>query len=253
MFYSSILRIIFTYFFIVCCSLSVFSRAGGGSFSGGGSGGGGYHGGYGYYGYGYHGRSVSLTHNEVIALLIGVSILFLGLFIYAARITYLLKNNGKLNKEKLKVRFEHDAFWNHDKIINYTYQFYIELQEAWSKGDLTSIKQKMSPQLYRQYTSILNRYKSRGLSNIIEGIEIKEASVIYFDDYIDDSKDSIAILIKGELKDYFAHIGYIKNVEKQKFKDAFVFVRSNDNLILTEIINEPNFEQITKPKNHIEK
>lgn len=244
-----------TYFLVFYFSFSLFSRAGGGS-SGGHSSGGFHSGSYGYsrYGhYGYYGPSASLTHNQVICLIICFLMLFLVVLIYAIRITYLYKNKGKINKDKLNERFLLDSFWEHEKIMNYTKEFYIELQNCWSKGDLNSMKHKLSPKLFNQYKGMLSRYKSRGLLNIVEDIDIKNLSVIYFDDYIDNSKDSIAILIEGELKDYFVHIGYTKNVEKQNFKDAFVFIRNNNDLILTEILNNPDFYQIAKPKTFIEK
>lgn len=152
----------------------------------------------------------------------------------------------------MKASFEKDPFWDHDKIIEYTNRFYIELQQAWSKGDLLSLRQKLSPQLYRSYMGILNRNRVRGVRNITEEIEITKTGVIYFDDYFENSKDAVAILIQGNMKDYYSRSGVIPTAEKKPFKDAYVFVRKNNQLILDEIINEPDFYQVTKPKTYTE-
>jgi len=239
--------------------LFAFSRAGSGGGSHGSSGGhfsgGGYHGyhsyGGGQYGYHYH-ESRPLTHKEVVTLLICCGCLALSLLAYAGYITYLYYNRGKINKKKIALRFEKDSFWDHDQLLAETAASYIKIQQAWSKGDLTSVKEKLSYRLYRSYTGILNRYNKRGIFNIVEDIDIKESSVIYFDDYDNNSKDTIAILIAGEMKDYFSRSGRDTTILKQPFKDACVFIRKNNQLILDEIINEPDFYQVTKPKNYIQ-
>lgn len=246
---------VFLYSFLFIC-LNAWSRAGSGGGSGGGHsfGGGGYGGyhSYGRYGYYYNGSGRPLTHTEVMILIWGTILVFAALLSYALYITYLYRNKGKINKRKLQSRFKTDSFWDYGKIDNYTRTFYVELQNAWSKGDLREIQHKISPRLYRNYTGILNRYKRRGLYNIVEDVDIKETAVIYFDDYIDNNKDSVAMLISGELKDYFSRSGANKTVEKTPFKDAFVFIRKNNELILDEILNEPDFYQITKPTNYIQ-
>jgi hypothetical protein len=245
------LKRLFLYSFLFIC-LNAYPRAGSGgggghSFGGGGSYGGGYHG-YGGH-YGYH---RPLSHTEVMILVWGTILVFSAILIYAAYITYLYRNKGKINKRKLKSRFKTDPFWDYEKISAYTKTFYVELQNAWTKGDLRDVQHKISPRLYRNYTGILNRYKRRGLYNIIEDIDIRETAVIYFDDYSDNDKDSVAMLISGEMKDYFSRSGSNKNVEKAPFKDAFVFIRKNNELILDEILNEPDFYQLTKPENYIQ-
>ncbi len=245
----------FLYIFLFFCSVA-FSRAGSGvSHGGSGShfGGGGYHGYGNYGGYAYHyNESRPLTHKEVMVLVICMISVVLALTAYAGYITYLYYNKGKINKKKLQLRFEKDSFWDYDKIVLHATTLYIELQKTWSIGDLTSVKQKLSPRLYRNYSGILSRYKKRGLYNIVEDIEIKETSIIYFDDYDDNSKDTVALLIAGELKDYFSNSGPGKTSSKKPFKDAYVFTRKNNQLILDEILNEPDHYQITKPINYIE-
>jgi hypothetical protein len=226
-----------------------FSRAGGGGGSHGGSGGhfsGGSHS-------HYHSHSSGDNHDtedqdpESMLILICYVI-----GIYAACVTFLYYIKPWLNKRKMKASFVEDSFWDHDKIIDYSNQFYQDLQKAWSSGSLLTLRDKISPPLYRNYMGILNKNKVRGVLNIVENVEISKTGVIYFDDYFDNSKDTIAILIQGQMKDYYSRSGVIPTADKKPFKDAYVFIRKNNQLILDEIINEPDFYQITKPKNYIE-
>jgi hypothetical protein len=251
------LKKLFLYTFLLI-GLFAFSRAGSGGGSHGGSGG--HFSGGGYHSYGnhhnghgsYYHEPRPLTHNEIITLLIVGSGLFLAILLYAGYITYLHFFKGKINKNKIRSRFEKDAFWDHDQLLAEAAASYIEFQQAWSKADLTTVRDKLSLRFYRHYTGILNRYKKNGVLNIVEEVVIKDSSVIYFDDYDDNSKDVIAILMSGEMKDYFSRSGRDETILKKEFKDACVFHRKNNRLILDEIINEPDFYRVIKPKNYIE-
>lgn len=231
--------------------LFAFSRAGGGGGSHGGSGGH-FSGGGHSYGYSHYGNSGEISPTERRIINTGFITAFVVLLSYTLYITFLYYFKPSINKRKLKASFKADSFWNHDEIMAYTRQFYLELQREWTKGDLLDLKERMSPRLYRHYMGMLNRNRRRRIRNIIENIEISKTSVIYFDDYADNSKDSIAILIQGQMKDYYSRSGVIPSADVKPFKDAYVFVRQNNQLILDEIINEPTFYQITKPKSYIE-
>ena len=243
------LKAAFLYLFLFLCAVA-FSRAGSGGSHGGAGGhfGGGGH----YYGHSSYGHSgdISPTESRIIAIVfLTAFVVILG---YASYLTYLYYFKPAINKKKLKASFDTDPFWDHDGIMTYTNKFYIELQQAWSNGDLLKLRGKLSVRLYRNYMGILNKNRTRGIKNIVEEVEINSTSVIYFDDYLDNSKDAIAILIQGNMKDYYSR-SCVKTMEDKKpFKDAYVFIRKNNELILDEIINEPTFYQLAKPSNYIE-
>lgn len=237
---------VFLYTFLLI-SFFAFSRAGSGGGSHGGSGG---HSGGGSHYYGgshhHHGSGDDTSGEITFFILFGV----VGL--YAAYMTFLYYFKPRMNKRKMKASFAEDPFWDHDKIMDYANRFYLELQQAWTKGSLLSLKDKISPPLYRNYMGILNKNKINGIRNTTEEIEITKTGIIYFDDYFDNSKDVIALLIQGQMKDYYSRSGVIPTAEKKPFKDAYVFIRRNNQLILDEIINEPDFYQVTKPKTYTE-
>lgn len=235
-------------FFLLFNFETAFARAGGGGHGGGG--GGGFHGGFGGYGLSRHGRALTPEeHRNATIGIILTALIFLG---YPAVISYLYFTKGPRNKKKVEKRKILDDFWDHDKIINYSKEFYLEVQKEWSAGSLKNIERKLTPSLFRQQQSILNRYRKRKMYNKVEDIEIEKVVVIYFDDYIDNSKDSVAIMIEGKMKDYFGTNEDAKFYEKEKFRDAFVFIRRDNELLLHEIINDPDRYQIAHAKNSIE-
>lgn len=188
----------------------------------------------------------------MVTLVVSLCSVLLVLLAYGGYVTYRYYYNGRINQKKIQSRRKTDDFWDYDQLIKQACLSYVELQLAWSKNDLTRIKEELSPRLYRSYTGILSRYRKRGITNFIEDIKITDCRVIYFDDYKDDSRDEIAFLISGEMRDYFSSSGRDTTVPVKPFKDACVFIRRDNRLILDEIVNEPDFYQITKPKNYIE-
>lgn len=193
-----------------------------------------------------------MTPGEKRALLyiiIGVFTLVSG---YAAYITYLYRNKGRINKEKMTRSHERDAIWDHDQIIASAEDTFMKLQAAWTLRDLRPVKQLLSSSFYRNNAYILDRYKARKIVNVVEDITIDKVSIIYFDDYLDDRRDSVAVLVEGRLKDYIIPETAPRVGRIESFKDALVFLRTGNNWVLDEIINNPDFYQVTKPKTFIE-
>lgn len=245
---SQTIKLLILIFFLLFNFETTFARAGGGR--GGGGGGGGYGGGFSGYGLSRHGRPLTEAERKRanIAIMI-VSLIFIG---YPTIITYLYITKGKRNKKKIEKRKQFDSFWDHDKIISYATDFYLEVQKEWSSGSLKKIENKLTPLLFRHQQSVLNRQRKHRLYNKVEEIEIEKTIIIYFDDYIDNSKDCVAVMIEGQMKDYFGSKEDARLYEKEKFRDAFVFMRNGNELLLHEIVNEPDRYQIAHVKNSIE-
>jgi hypothetical protein len=232
-----------------------FARAGGGRGGGGGGGfGGGHSIGGSYRGFylGYKGERPLTAEDKkmiVIGLLVGPGLLL----VYVAFITYLYFRKGPRNKKIIGRLRKHDEFWNYEKIIGYSKGFYLEVQKHWSSNSLKDIEHKLTPSLFRQQQSILNKYKKKRLVNMVEAIVIEKAYVIYFDDYLDNDKDIVAVMIEGQMKDYFrSPVMNSETAETEKFKDAFVFLRRGEEMILSEIINEPDRYDVATIKNTLE-
>lgn len=235
-----------------------FSRPGGGG--GGSHGGGGGFGGHGYSGGGFsgrgyygHGGTMKLSDGEIFFLLSIICLIILSCIIYILWLQYRLRKNLSQNDAILKTRNTNDPIWNHDFMIKYSTEFYLELQAAWTNLDLKPIKHKMTISLYNSYAAVLSRFKRKKLVNKVTNVVITKSNIIYFDDYTDNNKDAFAILIEGTMKDYICKQGYKKNIPNEPFSDALVFNRIDNNWVLYEVINEPTNYQLAIPKSFIEK
>lgn len=241
------LKKLFLYLFLLA-GFVAFSRAG----SGGGShssSSGGYHSSsrsYHYHNTHYGSGSPDTFHFPFYLVIVGA------LVIYALTVSYLYYVKPIINKRKMKASFERDAFWDHDQLTDHARRFYPELQQAWSGGDLLPIREMLSPRLYRSLMGMLHKHKAGGVRNVVEDVEIDSIGVIYFDDFYDNSKDKVAILIQGSMRDYFSGPGVTPSADKKPFKDACVFIRQNNQLILDEIINEPTLYHVATRDNQIE-
>ena len=214
----------------------------------GGSRGGGMGGGsFGGYSVSRYGRPVSPQQFAM-----GLTLAFLIVFTYPAVISYLYFVKGKKSEKRMANRKTLDDFWDHAKIIDYAEKFYFEIQEHWSSGSLKNIEHELTASCFRQQQNSLNRYKKKNISNHVEDITIHKSMIVYFDDYTDNSMDSVAVMMEGYLKDYFGAKEDAEFIEREKFRDVFVFMRKNNGLLLHEIINDADKYQIATAKNTIE-
>lgn len=172
---------------------------------------------------------------------------------YAIYITYLYRNKGRINQRKMKARAEKDAAWDHDQIIAHSKKIYMELQKAMTAMDLLPVKSRVSDTFYRWHLSVIYRYKRAGMRHVIKNVSISEASIVYFEDYKNDFKDTVAVLISGTSSDYYITSDLRRHRQSAAFKEILIFTRNEKGWILDEIVNNPDFYQVTKPNNFIER
>jgi hypothetical protein len=225
----------------------LFARGGGGGRSGGGGGGfggGGYGGGYyhGYY-YGYGGAYHSHPYDPVVntLLIIGTAIFF-GVIFFG--VTFLIVIRNRTAKKALKKAASADSFWDEKKMLEDAKEVFFQVQEAWSKNDLTGIFHLVTNDFFVHYQHFLARYSKAKMKNIIKDIEIEKSSIVKVIDKSNDNEDTFLIYFKGKLIDYLVNTqsGIIIDGDKDipdSFEDIYVFFRRDDKWLLNQIINDP--------------
>jgi len=77
---------------------------------------------------------------------------------------------------------------------------YKTLQEAWSKGDLSPVKNLITPRMYDYLTRQLEDLNAQGLKNIVEIVYIGEVNIVEVEEE-DDNKVAV-VRIDSMLRDY---------------------------------------------------
>lgn len=116
---------------------------------------------------------------------------------------------------------------------------YFKIQEAWRERNQDIAKEYMSNRLYTKHKLQTDDMLRRGIKNIMESINLEEATIVEILDYRDDSKDSFWVLIKGSMVDYtiVENTGDVIDGEKKNlsFKELWRFKREDHGRVLDEI------------------
>ncbi len=205
----------FIVFTLVLFTLSFFASAdvgntnnysGGGGYSGGGSysGGGGSVIFFGGTGDGGGGGNTSIIFPIIIVIIV--------IFIAVAKNKSKTNGTGfgipknffpvvldRTNEIESKIMVK-DAAFSAEKMIAYTQEVFIKLQEAWTKRDWKTVRVFESEQLYNTHEAQLRRYGEQGRINVIDRINIAKS---YICDYQDDGKtERVNIYFEVQMIDY---------------------------------------------------
>lgn len=119
-----------------------------------------------------------------------------------------------------------EPYINEELILNLAKNAFIDIQRAWSKGDLSSVKNFLTDRMYIYLNSQLQDLKSKGLKNIIEDVKILDANIVHVEKEGDNKV--VIVEIEAEGKDYTVDIqGNIVDGNKNnqvKFKEYWAFV-----------------------------
>lgn len=196
---------VFVFFIIVFMFYHIFpviveARAGGGGNTGGSSGGG-------------NGR------NSIFGAL---------LFILLAPLI-LLKNFLTSMKENTMYTDVDDLeLWEYKSLFR-------NIQLAWSRGDMTEVKDQMDPTLYEDFQQKLAEYKRLNKQNIVTNIQIDKVKVTRSTQ----NKALKKVLFAGTLIDYFEENGVPPSgdIEPIPFKDIWIIEKVGDKIIVRDIQN----------------
>ncbi len=105
--------------------------------------------------------------------------------------TITFPQNEKQNSETASSVSE---YINEELIKNLTRNIFIQLQEAWSKGDLSSVRNFLTERMYQYLNQQLQELKNKGLKNIVENINIKNIEIVH----VEEEKDQKVVIVKIE-------------------------------------------------------
>ena len=129
--------------------------------------------------------------------------------------------------------------WDIDHIKGRIEQAYFKVQEAWRERDQDIAKEYMSERLYSRHKLQTDDMLRRGVKNIMESINLAEATIVEVLDYRDDSKDAFWVLIKGSMIDYMIleKSGTVIDGDKDShaFRELWRFRRERHGWVLDEI------------------
>jgi hypothetical protein len=116
----------------------------------------------------------------------------------------------------------------------------------------------MSNALYLNYKSQTDAMIARHDLNVLTGIELSDFVIVDVDDFIDGTKDSFVVLMKGSMVDY--HVDDRDNKitsgnanKSQEFKELWKFIRAGNNWVVDDIKSEVSLADLEKLHAYSEK
>lgn len=119
-----------------------------------------------------------------------------------------------------------EPYINEELILNLAKNAFIDIQRAWSNGDLSPVKNFMTDRMYLYLNSQLQDLKSKGLKNVIEDLKILDANIVHVEEEGDNKV--VIVEIEAEGKDYTLDSqGNVVDGDKHNpvvFKEYWAFV-----------------------------
>ena len=133
--------------------------------------------------------------------LIANPILLPFLAIYSAILSYLLLKKHRQSKAILD-QAKVDEFGPLDRIKKRIEDVYFKVQEAWMVRDQSLARDCMSESLFQKHELQTDQMLRSGTGNMLEGINLVQATIVEVADFKDDSKDQFWAHIEGSMIDY---------------------------------------------------
>ena len=92
-------------------------------------------------------------------------------------------------KKQLDILDDEDAFWNEERIKKEVKRNYFIIQEAWSKKDLETLKDYLTPQLLDAWQTKMNWYEFQERRNELTNIKLIKQHVVNVYDSENDDED----------------------------------------------------------------
>lgn len=81
---------------------------------------------------------------------------------------------------------------NEELILNLAKNAFVDIQKAWSEGDLSKVKNFMTDRMYNYLELQLKELKEKGLRNIIDNINIKDMQIVH----VEEEKDHKVVIVQ---------------------------------------------------------
>ena len=221
---------------VILCMLSASSpglaRAGGGSSGGGGGGGSssGRHTGGSYYS---GRRSNPLT-----------TLLSYGCFAVMASggtiiLVYKSRKAKRAAKKEMELFAKKDHGWEYSQIQERVRRAYFEIQECWSRQDVSYASEYMSRKLQAEFSSKLSWMKIQRKENVMRNVRLRSAVLVDACDRPGEEEDYLWYLIHGRMVDYCINLDTGQKVEgsyrPSSFYEYWKFIKEDGRWVLDEI------------------
>ena len=108
-----------------------------------------------------------------------------------------LDDNTKAVAEQIR---QVDPMFSEDDFLSWTKEVFIKLQNAWTKKDWKIIRPFESNELFEQHNSQLQEFIDKGRTNIVERINVTNATLYSFKQ--DGDKETLKVTLKAVMRDY---------------------------------------------------
>ncbi len=170
------------------------------------------------------------------------------ILIYAGIVSYIAATKSKQARKLLQQISEKDPVWEIDRIKARIEETYFKVQEAWRERNQDIAREYMSQRLYNKHKLQTDDMLRRGIKNVMENINLKQARIVEVLDYRDNAKDSFWALITGSMIDYtvLEKTGEFIYGEKKNrsFKELWRFIREDHGWVLDEIDQEVSISDL---------
>ena len=138
-----------------------------------------------------------------------------------------LDDNTKAVAEQIR---ENDPMFSEDNFLSWTKEVFIKLQNAWTKKDWKIIRPFESNELFEQHNSQLQEFIDKGRTNIVERINVTNATLYSFKQ--DGDKETLKVTLKAVMRDYIIDDQTKKVLEGNPNVDQYMtyrltFIRKN--------------------------
>ena len=123
---------------------------------------------------------------------------------------------------------------------------YFNLQEAWTKRDISLCKGNLTPDLHDYYRSKLEWMAVKHEVNVLENVRLLHAVPVSLKHFRDYNMDEIWVYINGRMKDYTVNEVSKNIINGTKLNKNFIefwqFKIKEDKWVLNKILQEDEFD-----------
>jgi predicted lipid-binding transport protein (Tim44 family) len=162
------------------------------------------------------------------------------LVVYSSIISIMLFSKRKKANKSLKQFQRQDSIWNHPTMTSRIEEIFFEVHKAWTERDQNIAKESLTQNMFLEQKRKTDKLIKSGRKNVLESINLVEASIISVTDFKDNSKDIFSSHIKGKMINYIIDDKTEKvisgdNKHYKPFEEIWHFKREGNKWVLSEI------------------
>lgn len=163
--------------------------------------------------------------------------------IYVAYVTYKINKKNKEIKEALAIMVKKEPQWNEDNLINISHRIFSDLQVAWGKHDLETLKKHLHPNLYPDWEFQINQQKLRNERNVMKGLSVNNIRFVNVKNRRDDEHDEFTVCIDAEATDQTLINNQVVRGKLEKFREFWTFDWENGKWTLREVTQSDGWKK----------